>query len=84
MDTKPQLPVIYLRPRGAADPGARWADPTPRTVIVETATDTGWTGWPAVWGTTARAPVVYPAFAWEEVPEHAEVAAAARGVETEA
>lgn len=69
MGATPQPTVIYLCPRGDADAGAQWSDPTPRAVILETESADGWTGWPATWGTTDRAPVSYPAFAWEQVRE---------------
>lgn len=69
MDARPQPGVIYLRPRGDADAGAQWSDPSPVAVNLETVTAEGWTGWPVTWATMDRPPLVYPAFAWEQVRE---------------
>lgn len=67
MGATPQPDVIHLRPRGDADTGARWSNPSPVAVKVERVTADGWHGWPATWGATDRDPLFYPALAWEQV-----------------
>jgi len=59
--------TIMLRPRGNPDPGARWADPTSRTVILEREDDRAWYGRPL--DNPACPALEWPRFAWaEETP----------------
>lgn len=58
---------VQLRPRGAPDPGARWADPRPRWVEIDAETPDAWVGRPL--DNPVCPALTWPRFAWEAVRE---------------